>query len=1243
MNQASRLCFAFLAVGCTTLAAETGKPFMSLYPSVETGGHTQNWAFVQDDRGVMYIGDGYGLLEFDGSNWRLLRTANGSFVRSFAKDDRGVIYVGSATELGYLESDPGGSMRYVSLLSQIPPTDRGFNYVWSVHATPQGVYFQSRERLFRFRRVPSHDDKQEWQVNIWRPEETQNYFVHAFYLDSTLYVLKRGAGLLKMVDDSLVLIPGSQQFINDRSHVMLPISGQAGSFLLCTLNRGLFLYDGKAFQPFVTEGDSLLQQGTLYDGKVLPDGSFAFGTLSKGFLIIDPAGKLSLHLDKSSGLLSNTIAAVFVDQQKNIWLGMAGGIGILENGSGLSQFPVVSGGIPFDIRRHQGTLYVSATDGFYYLDPIDSQLKLVSGMRSSGPSNSLAMGEHLYVANVSGVYLIHDQKGSLALPYDATTPSFVYLHRTRCDSSFILAGAINGLATIKYDAHAPGRLRLDSIVPGVHEYIRQIVEPHPGTFWLSTYNAGIIRLHFADDQFRQPEIERFGRDQGLPVGITSVFQILDRLVFGTSQGIYQFDETLQRFQPDPFFNQLSLGVNPGECVIVADAEGQIWANAGKETALYQRTADGRYQLEKGPSSRFADEPLYAIFPENSAVIWFGTTSGAIRYTRQNGKEPRRPFPALIRSVKLATDSTLYNGGTTFLQRGPEGYVLPYQLNALTFEFAATSFIKPKANEFSCRLQGFETSWSKWSRENKRYYTNLPHGRFLLRVKAKNVNGDESEQAAFTFTISPPWYATLWAYLAYLLGAGLMFWGLVQLRTRRFQQHSQALEKIVKVRTAEIKHQKDHVERLSHIGREITENLSVKDVVHTVCDQVKNLLDVSLFGIGLYQEDKQVLLFPATMDQGITLPEYSIPLADKDQIAIRCFIHQQEILIGGNGYDAVSLQPLHAAEAEKKSHSILYLPLQHKQRTIGVITAQSPDKNAYSEYHLNILRNLATYCAIALENANAYHRLNELLEDLKTTQNKLISQSKLAAIGALTAGIAHEIKNPLNFVNNFAELSIDLVQELEQELTNISCDKTEVVHLLQMLKRNAEKINEHGKRADSIVRSMLQHSRGKAGERQRTDINRLLEEDINLAYHGMRAQNSVFNIKIEKDLDASIGLMEVVPQDISRVFLNILSNACYEAHRKKIECPDDFSPMLWVCSRNLGDRIEVRIRDNGNGIPANIREKLFTPFFTTKPTGQGTGLGLSISYDIVAHEHDGQLFFESEEGRYCEFIIFLPIK
>ena len=269
-----------------------------------------------------------------------------------------------------------------------------------------------------------------------------------------------------------------------------------------------------------------------------------------------------------------------------------------------------------------------------------------------------------------------------------------------------------------------------------------------------------------------------------------------------------------------------------------------------------------------------------------------------------------------------------------------------------------------------------------------------------------------------------------------------------------------------------------------------------------------------------------------------------------------------------------------------------------------------------------------------------------LRELKTAQASLLHAQKMAALGQLTAGIAHEIKNPLNFVNNFAGLSVELLDELKTAaapgIATLDDDtRAEIDETVGMLTGNLEKIAEHGKRADGIVTSMLAHSRGSSGDRRSTDINALVDEALNLAYHGARAQDQSFNITLERDFDRSLAPIELVPQDLTRVFLNLFGNGFYAAAKRSREAGDGFRPVLKVTTRDLGGEIEIRVRDNGTGIPPESRDKLFQPFFTTKPTGEGTGLGLSISYDIVTQQHGGTIEVDSMFGEFTEFTIRLP--
>jgi two-component system, NtrC family, sensor kinase len=268
-----------------------------------------------------------------------------------------------------------------------------------------------------------------------------------------------------------------------------------------------------------------------------------------------------------------------------------------------------------------------------------------------------------------------------------------------------------------------------------------------------------------------------------------------------------------------------------------------------------------------------------------------------------------------------------------------------------------------------------------------------------------------------------------------------------------------------------------------------------------------------------------------------------------------------------------------------------------------------------------------------------------LRDLRAAQANLVQAEKMASLGQLTAGIAHEIKNPLNFVNNFADLSVELLDELKETpaIATLDEDKRgEIDETLDLLTSNLEKIAEHGKRADNIVKGMLEHSRGGTGERRSVDLNGLIEEALNLAYHGGRAQHQSFNVALERDFDAAIAPIELTPQDITRVCLNLFGNGFYATAKRQKEGGDPgFKPTLKVATRDVGGAVEIRIRDNGVGIPAEIRDKLFQPFFTTKPTGEGTGLGLSISYDIVTQQHSGTITVDSRVGEFTEFTVRLP--
>lgn len=582
----------------------------------------------------------------------------------------------------------------------------------------------------------------------------------------------------------------------------------------------------------------------------------------------------------------------------------------------------------------------------------------------------------------------------------------------------------------------------------------------------------------------------------------------------------------------------------------------------------------------------------------------------------------------------------------------KGVTLPFSSNALSEERLSSYCFNNQKQVIIHELKDF-----------KNYLPDVPlvkvgeqpESIIYLPLMAKgNCIGVITVQSFSKYVYAPHHVSILKIIAAYVATAleNAKAYNLIESQKEEIEKRNQNLESEVQKRTSEIRLQKEELEAqrdeiqrayrniklLSEIGQSITSCLTIEDIISKVYENVNTLMDASALAIGIYNEAEHRIDFPGTIEKGEKLP-FNFDSLNDERISVWCFKNQKEIFIGDFATEYVKYIPTLKIRAGEFTNSIIYLPLSIEGKKLGVVTVQSFRLYAYHNYHLTLMRNLAAYIAIAIENAEAYKKLNYTLETLKHTQAQLVQSEKMASLGQLTAGIAHEIQNPLNFVNNFSEVSIELAAEMKEELQKGNAE--DAMAIAGDIEQNLQKIIHHGRRADGIVKGMLQHSRAGNTTKETTDLNVLTDEYLRLAYHGSRAKDKSFNTELTTHYADNLPKVNVLPQDMGRVLLNLFTNAFYAVQQKQQCSGSEYKPMVTVTTKAEKNFVKVIVTDNGTGMPEDIRHKIMQPFFTTKPTGQGTGLGLSLSYDIIVKAHDGEIDVESKENEYTTFTISIP--
>ncbi|MBI3503017.1 MAG: SpoIIE family protein phosphatase [Bacteroidetes bacterium] len=817
------------------LIGEKGLYPLYNYSTKEYRALPQNWAIMQDKRGVMYFGNNQGILEYDGVSWRMMKVFNETNIRSFAMDESGKIFSGAAGDFGFLAPDSSGSIHYRSLLKYVSKDDRDFSDIWCTQATKNGIFFQSDDKIFRWNGT---------EIKVWHASKT---FHRIFKINNRIFVREREVGLLEIKGDNIELVKGGDAFADETIYAMIPFpSANSEDILLCTKKKGLFLLKSTPrssefkLEQFPTQIDPFLFENLSYHLLKTPVG-YSIATVTKGAVLIDAEGNLVNFLNKDIGLQDETIYSQFIDNSGNLWLALSNGISRVSIKSPVTYFSDKNGpgGTVQYITRHNNTLYTTTVQGVYFLNPgnVTNGNILSSASFDKIPSIneecwdilSFKNGNYstLLVASSGNIYTIDDNKKVSSLfPYGPWI-----LYRSKYDSSRIFLGLNNGFASIYWN----GTKWMDEgSILEIKESVRSVEEDKEGNVWLG-HDNGVIKIKFRNNspgarknsETQSYSYTKYNSSAGLPDGTVELQSIDGNVLFFTVKGIYKLEG--EKFSPETKFGSVFAdGTHQVYRVSPDKQSGKIWMETyyteknKYEFGFLSKEKNGTYSWNATPFMPYTEEIIHSIYHDGNGITWFGGAAGLFRYDANEDKNETKTFASIIRKITIGKDSTIFNGtsfDSTHISALKQNSLLvprlPFSSNSMNIEFSALDFINENAERFQYYLEGFDNDWSNWKRETKAVYTNLPEGKYIFHVKAKNIFNQESTEAAYEFSIAPPWYRTWWAYILYVLASIGFVWGIVTYTSR-------GLKAIIRERTAEIVKQKEEIE---YKNRNITDSIN----------------------------------------------------------------------------------------------------------------------------------------------------------------------------------------------------------------------------------------------------------------------------------------------------------------------------------------------------------------------------------------------------------------------------------
>ncbi len=758
----------FLVLGCYgSLDAQIGQPFITNFPpssyhSTNYVSSPNNWCVIQDRVGTVFVSNGNISLAYNGKRWTPISGTEEKAFFKMAEGKDGRIFTGGLHELGWFEHNGDGKINFVSMMDKVPREAFGFSKIFNVVTDIQGnVYFLDKEWLFRWDGT---------KLSCWKSKVA---FLKAIPVDGAVYVQSKNDGLWAFVSDSPLKIPRSERCDSLEIKGICRLGKSSESILLLiTMDQGLYEWDGADVRKISSDVDGLFVWNTLQ----LPDGNIGMATASHGFCILNPLTKKVKHVDEDRGLFSNSILFPFAGADGGIWI--ASSIGVsrvsypfsVQKVTDLRNTPVLAASmIAYDQKLYIGTIYgcraVEMNEGQFLtakLPGLESVDHLVNAMLHFD-------GGLLIGSPMDGIQLFKNGSSTTISKYGATA-----LLRSKREPNRLFVGTQGGLFSMLMK---DGRWQDEGRVEGVNHPVHHLHELPNGDLWAS--RAEVSQIRFAGDFLAKAIVTTFDSTHGFDTDHLD-FDMLEhegKLLFGTNRGIFHFDEKQQKLVPETLFGQRFADQGHGARHLTIDLLGQIWLYDGERTGFLRKDKNDQWQWNDLPLRRMEDQEVWCIYPSPDSLIWIGTTTTLYCYDPRIPKDYHVPYHTLIDRVTVNDTQVVFygnyadaNGLLTDIQ--PDNYKLtfPYERNNIAFSYTATSFEYPEKTVFSHWLEGLEDDWSPWGPESDKAYNDLPEGTYTFHARSRNLYDTLGKEAAYTFTILPPWYRTWWAYVLYACAA-----------------------------------------------------------------------------------------------------------------------------------------------------------------------------------------------------------------------------------------------------------------------------------------------------------------------------------------------------------------------------------------------------------------------------------------------------------------------------------------